>query len=368
MAAETSNQIADVSDTDLASVTRTLVLQPEVDANDRERFFGQVQTLVEDRARREWPGETDAGISIFVRADYPRQAASALTNTKPSADMIGTDEPLMGRVFLLDRNASQGWSADLPSADPGEIIEWLGALPFGGGQAILVYRNTLVMIERANGAQQGMTRQEPIRAHPPPVTREGLFEALDAFHMTHVLTPQNCPEGLWRKGHAESYHAGPTPEVSLQAQLRTFLTAWFRGQLRVDREIPTEIGRIDIGLMIPPTDPTGGLTYWGVVELKVVKSFRHPKTGNNPVKVGPLVNARDVAKGVQQAHAFRKNRGCACAVLEIYDMRADKKVDPRKHDEVKKVLPICTPAPDMRLTPLFGSAQLARDAGFFPPP
>jgi len=327
-----------------------------------------VQALVENRARREWPGETDAGVSIFVRVGYPRQAAGALSGAKPSADMIGTDEPLMGRVFLLNGNASQGWSANLPSVDSGEIIEWSGALPFGGSQVILVYRNTLVMIERANGAMQGMTRNEPIRAHPPSVTREGLFEALNAFHITHVLTPQNCPEGLWRNGHAEAYHAGPTPEVSLQAQLRTFLTAWFRGQLRVDREITTEIGRIDIGLLIPPTDPKGGLTYWGIVELKVVKSFRYSKTGGDPIKVGPLANARDVAKGVQQAYAFRKNRGCACAVLEIYDMRADKKVDPREHDEVKNVLPTCTPPPDLRLTPLFGSAQQAREAGYFPPP
>ena len=368
MAADTGGQIADVSDADLASVTRTLVGQPDIEADDRERFFGQVQTLVEDRARREWPGEGEAGISIFVRTDYPRQAASALTASKPSADMIGTDEPLMGRVFLLDRNASQGWSADLPTPDPGEIIEWLSRLPFGGSQVILVYRNTLLLIERANGAQQGMTRQEPIRTELPPVTREGLFEALDSFHMSHVLTPQNCPEGLWRKGHAESYHTGPTPEVSLQAQLRTFLTGWFRGQLRIDREIPTEIGRIDIGLLIPPSDPSGGLTYWGVVELKVVKSFRHSKSGGTPVKVGPLVNARDVAKGLQQAYAFRTNRGCACAVLEIYDMRADKAGDPRQHAEVQAVLPTCSPPPEMRLTPLFGSAQQARDAGYFPPP
>ncbi|TPK96544.1 MULTISPECIES: hypothetical protein [unclassified Mesorhizobium] len=368
MADEVASQIADVSDAELASVTQTLVFQPDVSADDRDRFFGQVQALVEDRARREWPGEDGSGISIFVRADYPRQAASALAGTKPSADMVGTDEPLMGRLFLLDRNASQGWSGDLPFADSGELIEWLTTLPFGSSQVILVYRSTSLMIERANGAQGGMTRKESIRAKLPPVTREGLLEALNHFHMHSVLTPQNCPDGLWRVGHAEAYHTGPTPEVSLQAQLRTFLTAWFRGQLHVDRETTTEIGRIDIALLIPPSDSSGGLTYWGVVELKVVKSFRYSKNGNAPVKVGLLTNARDVAKGVLQAHAFRTNRGCAYAVVEVYDMRADKKVDPREHAEVKKVLPTCSPTPDIRLTPLFGSAQQAREAGYFPPP
>lgn len=364
---EVTGQIADVLDADLASVTQTLVSQPDVNADDRDRFFGQVQAIVEDRARREWPGEGGGGISIFVRADYPRQAATALAGTKPSADMIGTDEPLMGRLFLLDRNASQGWSGDLPFTDSGEIIEWLSTMPFGSSQVILVYRSTSLMIERANGAQGGMTRKESIRTELPPVTREGLFEALNHFHMSNVLTPQNCPDGLWRAGHADAYHVGPTPEISLQAQLRTFLTAWFRGQLHVDRETTTEIGRIDIALLVPPPDCSGGLTYWGVVELKVVKSFRHSKNGGAPIKVGPLANARDVAKGILQAHAFRTNRGCTCAVVEVYDMRADKKIDPREHAEVKNVLTTCTPTPDVRLTPLFGSAQQAREAGYFPP-
>ena len=366
MPVDSDGRIVGVSDDELAAVTRTLVLQPDIGADDRERFFGQVQALVEDRARRDWPGEGDNGISIFVRADYPRQAASALANTKPSADMIGTDEPLMGRVFLLDRNASQGWSGALPFSDAGEIIEWLATMPFGSNQLILVYRGTSLMIERANGATGGMTRRETIRSELPAVTREGLFEALDHFHMNNVLTPQNAPDGLWRPGHASDYHAGPTPEVSLQGQLRTFLTGWFRGQLHVDRETTTEIGRIDIALLVPPADLTDGLKYWGVVELKVVKSFRHSKKRDAPIKVGPLANARDVAKGVLQAHAFRTNRGCAYAVLEIYDMRSDKTSDPRTHAEVNKVLPNCSPQPDMRLTPLFGSAQQAREAGYFP--
>lgn len=368
MPADFMNRIADASDAELAAVTRTLIQLPEVETNDEERFFGQVKALVEDRAHRLWPGESASEVAIFVRVDYPRLAADTLVCPKPSADMIGTVEPLMGRVFLLDRNASQGWSADLPTADPGELLEWLNSSLLGSNQIIFVYRKNHLMIERANGAGQSPTRQEKIRTQPAPVTPQGLIAALDVFHKTHVLTPHNCPEGVWRTGHAELYHVGPTPELSLQAILRTFLTAWFRGQLRVEREISTEIGRIDIGLLYPPIDPKDGLTYWGVVELKVIKSFRYSSNGKKPNKVGPLPNARDVAKGVQQAYAFRVNRGCTCAILEIYDMRADKTVDPRQHSEVKKVLSACSPAPLMRLMPLFGSAQQARQAGFFPKP
>jgi len=368
MPAEINGSISDVSDAELASVTNTIVSQPDVDADDRDRFFGQVQALVEGRAQAGWPAESADTIAIFVRADYPREAASALTGTKPSADMQETVEPLMGRVFLLDRNARQGWSANLPSADAGEIIEWLRTLPFGGSQVILAYRTGLMMIERANGAHGEMTRREPIRMQPAAVTQQGLFEALDAFHMNTVLTPRNCASGIWSTGHAENYHAGPTPELSIQGQLKTFLTAWFYRKLRVDPEISTEIGRIDLGLLIPPANPGGGLTYWGVIELKVVKSYRHSTSGQPPAVVTALSNAQDVAKGVQQAHAFRTNRGCSCAVLEVYDMRADKNEDPREHVEVQNVLLSCQPPPDIRLVPLFGSAHQARDAGFIPPP
>ena len=99
MAGEAEGQIADVSDIDLASVTRTLVVQPDVEADDRERFFGQVQALVEDRARREWPGEGAGGISIFVRTDYPRQAASALAGLAmpEAAGVTDYDTYVIGR-------------------------------------------------------------------------------------------------------------------------------------------------------------------------------------------------------------------------------------------------------------------------------
>lgn len=366
MATESEGPIADVEDEDLKQVTRTLVTQPEVDASDTDRFFGQVQALVEDRARRAWPSEGSDTIAVFIRAQYPREAAAGLAGTKPSADMIGTDEPLLGRIFILDRNASQGWSAPLPHTDPGEIVQWL-ADSFGNCQAIILYRQTLLLVDRAKGAAKGATRQEAIRAVLPAASKPSLFDALDLFQR-EVLTPKVCPEGVWKPRHANRYYAGATPETSIQGRLKTFLNGWFRGLLRAEVEDSTEIGRIDIRLLAPG-GPTVGLTYWGVVELKVVKSFRHSKRpGGAPVKVRPIDNARNVAEGVKQAHAFGKNRGCSCAVVEVYDMRKDKTADPRNHAEVKAAEALCSPIPDLRLTAIFGSAKDARNAGHIPGP
>jgi hypothetical protein len=367
MTAESSGPITDVRDDDLKAVTRTLVSQPDLSADKVDRFFGQIQALAEDRARRNWPSEAAETMALFIRTDYTRPAGKDVNDKKPAADMIGTDEPLLGRMFVLDTNASQGWSIALPHSEPGELIEWLTKSQFAGCQAVILYRQTLLLIDRANGASGGMTRKEPIRDTFPSVTKPSLIEALDLFQMREVLTPKGCPEGVWQPSFAHMYYAGPSPETSIQARLKTFLNGWFRGLLRAEVEDSTEIGRIDIRLLTP-TGPTGGLSYWGIIELKVVKSFRHSKTGGAPVKVAPIQNARDVAKGIQQAHAFGKNRGCACTVLQIFDMRKDKVADPRTHKEVISVLPSCVPHPEMRLTPIFGSAQDARDAGIIPPP
>jgi hypothetical protein len=361
-----SGDLPGVTDADLAEVTQTLVSQPDLSEDEADRFFAQVHTLAEIRARKGWPLEGVATIAIFVRTEHPRRWADSLGHATPVADLAATSTPLMGRIFLLDRNASQGWSGDLPSSDPGVLIEWLKTLPFGTGQIILLYRDTLVVVERARGAAAGATRQEDVRASAVFASEAELIKALNLFHVREVLTPRPCPEGVWRRGHASSYHAGPTPEKSIQGRLKTFLNGWFRDHLRAEPEDETEIGRIDIRLL-ERGGPGEGLRYWGIIELKVVKSFRHPRKGTRPVKVGPTENARDVAEGIRQAHAFAINRGVACSMLEIYDMRAQKAADPRVHPVVLAALQECVPHPTMRLCPIFGSASQARAAGYFPP-
>lgn len=365
MAAENGGGIADVDDEELKLVTRTLVDQPDVDADVVDRFFGQVQALAEDRARRGWPGEGEPDIAVFVRADYPRELAAGLAAEQPVADLIGTSAPLLGRIFVLDRNASQGFCGSFSYSEPGEILEWLAAnLP--GRQVVILYRETMLLIDRAEGPGASETRRETVRAAAPAASEESLVEALELFHR-EVLIPSTCPEGVWRKRNAQKYHPGIAPEKSIQACLKRFLNGWFRGTLRAEEEDTTEIGRIDIRLLAPE-GAKGGLAYWGIVELKVVKSFRHPKkAGAVPATVRPIENARDIAEGVTQAHAFGKNRG-AFAMVEVFDMRRDKALDPRKHAAVKTALAACDPEPPVRLTPIYGSAKDARNAGHAPGP
>jgi hypothetical protein len=208
----------------------------------------------------------------------------------------------LGRIYILNFDASQGRSALLISDKAGEVVEWLAEQPFGSGQVIVVYRESLQLIERAGGAQGGTSRQEQIREKPPRVTENELVEALNLFHKREVLTPQMCPP-LWRPKHAGRYHPGSRPEKTIQDKLKTWLGSWWRGYLRPECEDSIDIGRIDIRLLRP--EAQGALCYWAVIELKIVKSFRYPEAGDSPSAVSDNENAQEVAKGVEQATAVR---------------------------------------------------------------
>jgi hypothetical protein len=353
--------IPGVRDADLEKVARGLLSVPDLGASRIERFFGQVQAIVDARAQACWPNEGAANLSLFFQAPYPRFAAKSL-NCRPIADLDATTEPILGRIFLLNGDASQGFCADLPVDDPGEVFAWLQELSFCNEPNIAVYRDTGVMIERAMGVSGPASRKERIRSEAPAATPDQLLDGLDRFHQSELITPHVCPKGVWLGGASSKYYIGDDPERTIQAQLRTFLNGWFRKVLRAECEDSTRAGRIDVRLL--KDEPGEGLAYWAIVELKVVKSYVYiADRARNPRVVSPRQNAEAVAEGVRQAHEFAKERNCLPGYLEIFDLRKDKVEDVLSHDVVDEQVKAVDPAPVINIRPLFGSASDARKAG-----
>ena len=135
------------------------------------------------------------------------------------------------------------------------------------------------------------------------------------------------------------------------------LASWFHDVVHVLSEIPTNIGRIDIGLLTTSVD--GGPTFWAILELKVIKSFTHTAS---PVKDTDNVEA--IIEGVTQAAAYRASTQAELGVLEVYDLRRDKSQNLMAHQRVSNTLAGCSPPPDVHVRPVFGSAKDARDAGY----
>jgi hypothetical protein len=350
-----------VNDADLASVTRDLISAPDLRANRADRFFSQVQVIVEGRAQNGWDNEGSLELSVFIQATYPRAAATPLGGAAV-ADLDATGEPILGRVFFLNQDASQGFYIPIPREAPGELLQWLATQSFGQEPIVMVYRKTNLLIERAHGAAAEATRRQVIRDRPPAATAEQLLQGLALFHQHELITPTICPHGVWLKGATNRYYVGEQPERSIQLHLRTFLNGWFRRAVRAECEDTTRAGRIDVRLLVPGAGT--GLAYWAVIELKVIKSFVYTDNRRvTPNTVSMTQNAEAIAEGLRQAHEFGQERQCPPGYLEVFDLRKDKSINPMECEIVVLQIRGLVPEPVVNIRPLFGSAGDARRAG-----
>ena len=320
MANDVPDSVSGVDDQELAAVVGLLPELPNIGAEPADRFAQAVRTLVEKRAQKEWPNEGGEDLAVFVMVDHPRRIGEK-HGAVPFADPIAKDDPLLGRLFFANRDASSGRFVTLPE-DPNGMLEWLDDKGLGNCPIVTVYRRLMKMVTRRAGTSHS-ARTDPIRDNEPSASMPELMEALQHYHRTRLLTPICCPDGVWTPGRAHQYVPGPQPEKCIQSDLEVALNFWFRGVVIAQHEDSTNIGRIDVRLL-KKSNEEGSLTYWVIMELKVIKSFTNAQDGSNPSSVSASTNVGSIVKGVEQAGAYRENRGAEEGLLEIYDLRKNK--------------------------------------------
>lgn len=348
-----------VDDGALANVASSLPRLPNLRADDPDRFAQAVRALLERRAQQGWPGELGThDVAAFVLVARPREF-QARFGSKPVTDPGATSEPLLGRVMLLTRDAANGQAFSMP-CDPNALLDWLLDEGFGDAPVVLAYKPTAVMTVRHGGVVGGVSRDDQIRDVPPEATLDELRRALAQFHLRQLLTPAFCVDGVWESGRAGAYVPGAQPERSIQKGLAIALNSWFHGVVLAEVEDSTPVGRIDVRLLIAADDKP--LTYWAIVELKVVKSFANAKGKVKPAQYKRPDNVAAIQKGLRQAWSYGANRKVR-GLLEIYDLRNDKDDDLLNDEEVKATMTSLAPLPEYRMRPLYGSAEDARLAG-----
>ena len=353
MPVEESGEVVGVEDEELAAVASLVPVLPNIRAARADRFAQAVRTLVEKRAQTGWPNETAADLAVFVLVDYPRRVGET-HGGRPFADPTAQGIPLLGHMFFSSPDGTHGHFVQLPT-EPSAILEWLADHGLGGCPMVAVYRNAKEMVTRPLGIAHS-AQIDTIRDQEPSATVQELTEALRHYHRSRVVTPGNCPEGVWQPGSAHQYIPGERPENSIQSDLANALNFWFRGVVRAQIEDTTNIGRIDVRLL--QEGANGGLAYWVILELKVIKSFT-----NNRSPVSVPTNLRAIVKGVRQAASYRTNRRAEEGMLEIYDLRQNKSEDLTASEEVAAALQMYSPPPKVDVWPVFGSADDARNAG-----
>jgi hypothetical protein len=358
MEPEAQVPIHGVDDQELVNALGALPSVPPGSIGDFERFVAEARAILEDRAQRGWIGETAADVAVFLHAPYPNKTGDKLSGT-PVANLLGSSHPVLGKLFILNRDASWGRVVDLPTAAD-SIIDWLIERGLDGHPVIFAYRGTMRLLARAKGAKHDITIKGIIRESPATATLPEVADALSLFHRENLLSPKVCPSGVWEKSRASKYVPGVRPEQAIQVFLRTALYSWFRGVVRADIEDSTPVGRIDVRLV---TETKGVWSYWAILELKVLKCYHNAALNKEAKPYSDASNAEDIAEGVRQVDAFARNWN-AVPLLEVFDLRKNKQVDILNHYTVTTELAKHSPRPSYRTWPLFGSAKDARIAGY----
>ena len=360
MPRDSSSPVAGTDDQLLKSAVGELPALPNARADDADRFAQGVRALVEGRAQRNWPNEGDRdNVAVFLLVDRPRETGDRF-DAIPIMDPLATDERLLGRLFFMNRDASRGRYINLPT-ESAEIGDWISDNDLGDQPVIVVYRDSLKMATRRSGIEDH-AHYDRIRNAKPKATMGDLVEALEFFHFRQ-LTPANCADGIWETDRAMEYIPGRAPEKAVQESLCIVLSSWFRGVVRAELEDSISIGRIDIRLL-KPSMKEKALTYWAIIELKVIRSFTNASVGNNPNSVSAAQNISGIVKGLKQAWAYRNNREAEEGLLEIFDLRKDKSENLLNSPQVIETLKDYTPSPHCNIRPIFGSSQDARNAGY----
>ena len=230
---ERSGEIADVEDEELATVAGQMPALPNMRASPADRFAQAVRTLVEKRAQTGWPDEGTADVAIFVLVDHPRRVGQA-HGGRPFADPAGQGTPLLGRLFFSSSDATHGQFIPIPT-EVAAIMEWLEDQELAACPMVHVYRNAKQMVTRKFGIEDS-ARNDAIRDQEPSATVQELMEALRHHHSSRVLTPTNCPKGVWKPDCAHRYIPGPRPEKSIHVDLQVALNFWFRGVVKAEGE------------------------------------------------------------------------------------------------------------------------------------
>ena len=220
-------------------------------------------------------------------------------------------------------------SSNIPT-EAAVILEWLEDHGFAACPTVIVYRKAKEMVTRRFGIRDP-ARSDAIRDQEPSANVQELMEALKHYQRSRVVSPMGCPDGVWKSDDADRYIPGERPEKSIQTDLQIALNFWFRGVVKAEGEDNTNIGRIDVRLLKKKANR--GLTYWIILELKVIKSFT-----NTASSVSDSSNVAAIAKGVRQAGSYRANRDAEEGRLEVYDLRRDKSEDLTARKDVSDAL------------------------------
>jgi hypothetical protein len=283
---------------------------------DELRFLVGVAMLIRKRLRRgELQGERQLAV-FFLHPDPPQAPGDRSSKRFPMLD--NGIERVSGRLWFVNKMASDGTAVDLRTDDDDAAVFALAVDHLAIGDVPAVVLETRTPEPEARYYPQGLGNTEEfrtVRILASDVSVKEVFEIIDRLHEQSLCTPdaQGVTARLW----VDSRRGWPAEdaEAKVQEGVRTILMGRFPTcRIRVEQVQAT--GRLDVEIEEPTDDDRALTVRHMVLELKVLRAKRSSGT---PV---PEAETLDwVQKGVEQAFAYRQERGSRAAALCCFDMR-----------------------------------------------
>ncbi len=305
---------------------RTVTIHGGVGADaglpEHNRFVTGVAKLVLQRVaqaeKHEQMDEPD--LAIFVLSPSPPPGTEATAKRVPMLDNGLT--PVVGRLWFTTAAVTSAHYVDLPPGDDDAHFSYVDKELGLGSERVVIFdpRATATCLRYY---PEGLGKPETVECIPlvGEVTQEDVFKAMDRLYEECFVTPMGLPQpvNLWE--NAQRHWPRKDAEALIQSHLRAGLLMRF-AYCSVRPEQTQTSGRTDLEIeQFNPLDRSS-VTYHGILELKVLRTFRHSGT-----RVSPAETKNAIADGVGQAGSYRADKGSRWSALCCYDMRQHNEGD-----------------------------------------
>jgi hypothetical protein len=312
-----TNPFGSVTEAELSAVAQaSFATYTELDAN--ELMIG-VESLAKALAARmaHSAGPSDAKIlAVFLLSDRARDLGAQLAATREPIIDNGSKR-FTGRLWVASPNLTSGYWVPFKGKEAAGIFDEVEKHGVGSHPAMVFDPNATDAEVRfyprgladANRVQRFIVAQHAFSV-------EALDKVLDSFHQTSIRTPDAAVEAfnLWANG--KKYHPRQHAEAFLQGWLKSVIDVAFRDHSFTRFEVRGNEGRCDLLILSRHRTATNAFNCHAALELKVLRSFT---SGGS--QVSATVRTKAIAKGLNQAIAYKSENSAEHGLLCCFDMR-----------------------------------------------
>jgi hypothetical protein len=280
---------------------------------DVDRFRGGVPSTVDNARRKSISNES--GIAVFLlQPDGPPKEFQESSNRVPMLDR--GREPLTGRLWFVSPTVTFGHWLPMEFEKDDDVFRHVtDRMGLGGVPAVLYdCRDSDVQLRFYADGMGDLESMEILRMPHTPITMDSIFSAIDRIYSHDLVTPgAQGAIHLW--ADTTRGHVSTMAEALVGKVLQTGLHMCF-SRCRILVEQKQSSGRLDIEVEEPdPNSPSLARSH-AILELKVLRDLRESGT-----TVSLQATKSSITKGVNQAFAYRDEKGSSGAALCCFDMR-----------------------------------------------